>query len=99
MNLFGAAAKYIRNDWRSSPTRVVAEIFAWMCSVVSAIMFAITAPNIPIIPLYSIFIAGCVAAAWAAYTRGSFGLLANYFFLVLIDLVGLFKMLYFSGGQ
>jgi hypothetical protein len=31
--------------------------------------------------------------AWAAYTRKSFGMLANYLLLVTIDIVGLVRML------
>lgn len=98
MKLLRSVADYIKADWQSSPTRVVAEIFAWLCSVVSSVLFAITAPNIPIIPIYGIFVAGCGAALWAAWTRGSFGLLANYSFLFLIDGAGLVKTI-IVGGQ
>ena len=84
---------YIKTDWKSNRIRVCAEVFAWACSVVSAIMFAATAPNIPIIPLYCIFISGCVASGWACYTRKSFGLMANATFLVIIDSIGLIRML------
>lgn len=86
---------YIKEDWRSNRIRFCAELFAWVCSVVSAIIFAITVPNIPVIPLYGIFISGCCAAAWTCWTRGSFGLLANYVFLITIDLIGLGKMILF----
>lgn len=97
MNAMQAVAKYIRNDWQSSPSRLIAEVFAWACSVVSAVMFAVTAPNIPIVPIYTIFMSGCIAAGWAAYTRGSFGLLANYFFIFTIDAIGLGRMLVTGG--
>lgn len=85
--------EYIQKDWEEHPFRFCAEVFAWACSVVSAVIFAITAPNIPIVPLYFMFIAGCCAAAWTCWTRGSFGLLANYAFLVVIDVGGLLKVL------
>lgn len=97
MRMLRGIAKYVRDDWRSSPTRVVAEVFAWCCSVVSAVIFAATAPHLPIVQIYTIFMSGAAAAAWAAYTRGSFGLLANYVFIISIDAVGLVKMLYFTG--
>lgn len=84
---------YIREDWKSNRLRFCAEVFAWACSVVSAVMFAATAPNIPIVPLYCIFISGCVASGWACYTRKSFGLMANATFLVIIDSIGLARML------
>jgi hypothetical protein len=46
-----------------------------------------------VVPLYTIFICGCCAAAWTCWTRGSFGLLANYVFLIIIDIIGLIRML------
>jgi len=93
MNLVNNAIEWIRRDFRSHPLRFFAELFAWTCSVTSAIIFAVTAPNIPIVLLYSIFISGCCATAWTCYTRHSFGLLANYVFIIIIDCAGLAKML------
>ena len=84
---------YVRHDWHSNRVRFCAEVFAWACSVVSAIIFAATVPNIPVVPLYTIFIAGCVSSAWACYTRRSFGLMANSVFLVIIDGIGLIRFL------
>jgi len=83
--------QYIRQDWKSNRVRFCAELFAWTCSVISAVIFAATVPNIPVVPLYSIFIAGCCASAWACWTRRSFGLLANSAFLVTIDSTGLIR--------
>jgi hypothetical protein len=54
---------------------------------------AATVPNPPLIVLYPIWITGCAMYAWAAYTRKSFGMLANYMLLVGIDAVGLIRML------
>ena len=52
----GNAWEYIRRDWASNRVRFCAEVFAWACSVVSAVIFAATVPNIPVAPLYTIFI-------------------------------------------
>ena len=87
----GSVRQYIRTDWASNRVRFCTEVFAWACSVVSAVMFAATVPNIPVVPLYSIFISGCCASAYACYTRRSFGLLANSVFLVIIDGIGLIR--------
>ena len=84
---------YVRRDWASNRVRFCAEVFAWACSVISAIIFAATVPNVPVVPLYSIFILGCCASAWACWTRRSFGLMANSVFLVVIDAVGLIRFL------
>jgi len=83
--------QYIKTDWHSNRVRFCAEVFAWACSVVSAVIFAATVPNIPVVPLYTIFIAGCISSAWACYTRRSFGLMANSVFLVIIDGIGLIR--------
>jgi hypothetical protein len=86
--------EYIKNDYNEWPLRFFAELFSWACSVLSAVIFAATVPDIPVIPLYAIFISGCCAAAWTCWTRGSFGLLANYAFLIVIDCIGLARMLF-----
>jgi hypothetical protein len=82
---------YVQHDWKSNRVRFCAEVTAWACSVISAIMFAVTVPTIPVVPLYSIFITGCVCSAWACYTRKSFGLLANSVALIIIDGIGLIR--------
>jgi hypothetical protein len=87
----GNAWQYIKNDWRSNRIRFCAEVFAWACSVVSAVIFAATVPDIPVVPLYTIFISGCCASAWSCWTRRSFGLMANSVFLVAIDGIGLIR--------
>ncbi len=93
LNIFNATWQYIQRDYREYRLRFFAEVFAWACSVTSAVIFASTVPNIPVAPLYGIFISGCVAAAWTSWTRGSFGLLANYVFLITIDMIGLIRYL------
>jgi hypothetical protein len=87
----GSVRQYIRTDWVSNRVRFCAEVFAWACSVISAVMFAATVPNIPVVPLYTIFISGCFASAWACWTRRSFGLMANSVFLIVIDGIGLIR--------
>jgi hypothetical protein len=54
---------------------------------------AVTVPTPPLLILYPFWIAGCAMYAWAAYTRRSFGMLANYILLTTIDTVGLIRML------
>ncbi len=43
--------------------------------------------------IYPIWIAGCLMYAWAAWSRKSAGMLANYILLSTIDTVGLIRML------
>jgi hypothetical protein len=83
----------IKDDWNSHPFRFCIELLAWGISVGCAITMALTVPNPPLLALYPIWIIGCSLYAWAAYTRKSFGMLANYLLLTTIDTVGLVRML------
>ena len=84
---------WIRNDWASNRIRFVIEFFAWAISIGCSITMAATVPNPPLIVLYPIWITGCAMYAWAAWTRKSFGMLANYILLTTIDTIGLARML------
>lgn len=84
---------WIKEDYRTYPFRFGVEVFAWAISIGNAIVMALTVPNPPLIVLYPIWIIGCAMYAWAAWTRKSFGMLANYLLLVSIDSVGLVRMI------
>lgn len=84
---------WIRNDWYSNPYRFCIEFFAWTISIGCSITMALTVPNPPLIILYPFWIAGCAMYGWAAWTRRSFGMLANYLLLTTIDTVGLVRMI------
>lgn len=83
---------WIKQDWRSHPTRFFVEICAWIISIGCAIAMALTVPNPPLIILYPLWISGCAMYAWASYTRKSFGMLANYLLLTTIDSIGLIRL-------
>jgi hypothetical protein len=84
---------WIKDDWYSNRSRFVIELLAWAISIGCSITMAVTVPNPPLLVLYPIWITGCALYAWAAYTRKSFGMLANYILLVSIDFIGLIRML------
>ena len=84
---------WIKDDFRSHPFRFFVELLAWAISVGCSITMALTVPNPPLLALYPVWIAGCALYAWAAYTRKSFGMLANYLLLTTIDTIGLLRML------
>lgn len=83
---------WIQEDYRSQPLRFCLEVLAWAMSIGCALVMAITVPNPPLIWIYPFFIMGCVIYAWAAWTRRSFGMLANYLLLTTIDIVGLIRL-------
>ena len=84
---------WIREDWHSNSFRFIVELLAWAVSIGCSITMALTVPNPPLLVLYPVWITGCAIYAWAAWTRKSFGMLANYILLTAIDTVGLARML------
>jgi len=93
-DLFYNLFEWIKDDWNSYPVRFAIELVAWGISIGCSIAMAVTVPNPPLLVLYPLWIVGCSMYAWAAYTRQSFGMLANYLLLVSIDSFGLIRMLW-----
>ena len=92
-NIVAGIFAWIQDDWRSNRFRFSIELLAWAISIGCSITMASTVPHPPLLVLYPIWIVGCSMYAWAAWTRRSFGMLANYMLLVTIDSVGLARML------
>ena len=92
-DLFRPTLEWIKDDFKSSPFRFFVELLAWAISIGCSITMAATVPNPPLLTLYPIWICGCAMYAWAAFTRKSFGMLANYLLLTTIDSIGLIRML------
>jgi hypothetical protein len=90
VNTFG----WIKDDFKSHRVRFVIELLAWAISIGCSITMASTVPTPPLLTLYPIWITGCALYAWAAWTRKSFGMLANYLLLTTIDTIGLIRMLW-----
>ena len=93
IELFRPTFKWIKNDYQSNRIRFCLEVLGWAISIGCSITMAATVPNPPLLTMYPIWITGCSIYAWCAYSRRSFGMLANYFLLVSIDTVGLIRML------
>jgi hypothetical protein len=91
--IFGPTIIWIKDDFKSHPIRFIVELFAWAISIGCSITMAVTVPNPPLLTLYPIWILGCAMYGWAAWTRKSFGMLANYCLLTAIDSVGLARMI------
>lgn len=85
---------WIKEDWQSNPLRCVLEILAWALSIGCSFTMMLTVPNPPFLILYPLFITQCVIFAWAAWTRKSSGMLANYILLVTIDSIALARMIF-----
>ena len=90
--IFSGTFNWIQGDYKSNRVRFCLEVIAWAISIGCAITMATTVPSPPLLVLYPIWICGCAIYAWCAYSRRSFGMLANYILLVSIDTVGLIRM-------
>ncbi len=86
--------EWIKDDYRSNRFRFFVELLAWAISIGCSITMAATVPTPPLLTLYPVWICGCAMYAWAAYTRKSFGMLANYLLLTTIDTIGLIRMVF-----
>jgi hypothetical protein len=93
LDIFAPTIQWIKDDFKSHRVRFLVELLAWAISVGCSLTMALTVPNPPLLAMYPIWILGCALYAWAAWTRKSFGMLANYLLLTSIDTVGLIRML------
>lgn len=84
--------KWMVRDYQEYPLRFCLEILGWFGSVGCALGMTYYLPNPPLFQLYIIWVASTAIYSWAAWTRGSFGMLANYALLLCIDTVGLTKL-------
>lgn len=93
IDIFRDVFNWILDDYRSNRFRFFVEVIAWMISIGCSLLMALTVPNPPLLLLYVLWILGCAMYAWAAWTRSSFGMLANYLLLTVIDTIGLVRVL------
>jgi hypothetical protein len=93
INTLTGIFNWINDDYKSHKLRFLLESLAWAISVGCSLTMAVTVPNPPLLILYPIWISGCAIYAGCAYTRRSFGMLANYLLLTTIDTIGLIRMI------
>ena len=93
INIVCGIFNWIKQDYTSHRLRFCLEVLAWAISIGCSITMAVTVPNPPLLVLYPIWITGCAIYSWCAYSRGSFGMLANYILLTTIDTIGLIRMI------
>jgi hypothetical protein len=91
--IFAGTFNWIKDDYQSNRVRFCLEVLAWAISIGCSITMAVTVPTPPLLALYPVWIAGCAIYAWCAYSRRSFGMLANYILLTTIDTIGLVRMI------
>ena len=89
--IFGPTIDWIKNDYKDHKLRFCLEVTAWVLSVGCALTMALTVPNPPLKFLYIPWVCSTLTYAWCAYSRRSFGMLANYFLLFVIDFTALVR--------
>jgi hypothetical protein len=92
-SLFKPTLTWIKEDYATHPIRFSLELLAWFMSIGCTIWMGYTLPNPPFIILYPLFIIQCTIFGWAAWTRGSTGMVANYLLIVFIDIIAITRML------
>jgi len=90
---FNSTWHFAKTDFKEWPLRFCLELFAWCLSIGCSTAMMLTVPNPPLILMYPFWISGCIIYCWAAWTRGSFGMVANYLLLSSIDLIALARMI------
>jgi hypothetical protein len=84
---------WAKQDYQEWPLRFVLEITAWLMSICCTIWMGATLPNPPFLILYPLFIVQCTIFGWAAWTRRSTGMVANYLLIVTIDIIALIRLI------
>lgn len=87
------AVKWVSSDYDSNPSRFLLEVAAWVLSMGSALLMAFTVPDVPLIIIYPVWMVACGIYAWAAFTRKSTSMLANASIMLIIDAIGLARLL------
>ena len=82
---------WIREDFKSNSIRFCLEVTAWALSISCSLAMALTVPNPPLKYLYIPWVISTAIYAGCAYSRRSFGMLANYILLAVIDGIALMK--------
>jgi hypothetical protein len=91
--MFNSTVDWIKEDYATHPVRFVLELLAWFMSIGCTIWMGYTLPNPPFIYLYPLFVVQCTIFGWAAWTRGSTGMVANYLLISTIDVVAYTRMI------
>lgn len=85
--------KFVIDDWHSDPLRLALETVNWALNFATALIFAITVPDVPLRVVYPIFFVALSISIYTALSRQSFGLLITSITLLLINIVGYYRLL------
>jgi hypothetical protein len=92
-DIFVNVYKWAKEDYKLWPMRFALEILAWLLSLGCSIILATSVTDPLFYYLYPVFISQCSIFGWAAWTRKSTGMVANYALLATIDGIGFIRLL------
>ena len=92
-NIFNDIISWIKKDYKNHKLRFIVEVTAWVMSIFCTVLMALTVPHPPFMLLYPLFILQCSMLAWAAHSRNSTGIFANYLLIAIIDIIALIRLL------
>lgn len=91
--MYNDIISWIKKDYKDHKLRFIVEVTAWVMSIFCTILMAFTVPHPPFMLLYPLFILQCSMLAWAAHSRNSTGIFANYLLIAIIDIIALIRLL------
>ena len=87
------AKEWIIADWHANPWRLAAETWNWISCLIAASIFALTAPNVPFMITYPVWLSGTILNIFCAYSRNSFGTLMMAISMTIIDVYGFIRLI------
>jgi len=91
--MYNDIISWIKKDYKNHKLRFIVEVTAWAMSIFCTVLMALTVPHPPFMLLYPLFILQCSMLAWAAHSRNSTGIFANYLLIAIIDIIALIRLL------
>jgi len=85
--------EFVRNDYRSNPTRLTAEVIVWLLNIVIALTVSLTVPITDWSIVYPIIFVALSINVYSSISRGSFGLLMTTLTLMVVDSIGYYRIL------
>ena len=85
--------EFVRNDYQSNPTRLIAEVIVWLLNIVIALTVSLTVPITDWSIVYPIIFVALSINVYSSISRGSFGLLMTTLTLMVVDSIGYYRIL------
>lgn len=85
--------KWIKKDWDENPWRLSAETYNAITALITALIFAFMAPDVPYMLTYPLWLSGTTLMIFCSISRGSFGMVVMSVTMTIIDGYGYARLL------